>query len=74
EMSSGYPQMIFKVSPGFNTYRVPLKSISQPSWAETKANPKDVLKKLTSINLVASCNQCTPTKGTIVIDNLIFQK
>ncbi len=74
EMSNGYPQMVFKVSPGFNTYRVPLKSISQPSWAETKANPKDVLKKLTSINLVASCNQCVTTKGTIVIDNLIFQK
>ena len=74
DMSSGYPQMIFKVSPGYNTYRVPLKSINQPSWAETKVNTKEVLKKLTSINLVASCNQCVTTKGTIVLDNLIFQK
>jgi hypothetical protein len=31
------------------------------------------LKKLTSVNVVASCNQCVPAKGTIVIDNLVFQ-
>lgn len=73
EMSGGYPQMSFKVSQGFNTYRVPLNSLKQPAWAETKVNTKDVLKKLTSINLVASCNQCTPVKGTMVLDNLVFQ-
>jgi hypothetical protein len=73
EMSSGYPQMSFKVSQGFNTYRVSLKSIKQPAWVETKVNPKEVLKKLTSINLVASCNQCTAVKGTVVIDNLVFE-
>ena len=73
ELSGGYPQMSFKVSQGFNTYRVPLNSIKQPSWVESKVNPKEVLKKLTSINLVASCNQCTPVKGTVVIDNLVFQ-
>lgn len=73
ELSGGYPQMSFKVSQGFNTYRVPLNSIKQPAWVESKVNPKEVLKKLTSINLVASCNQCTPVKGTVVIDNLIFQ-
>ena len=67
------PELAFKVTPGFNTYRVPLNSIKQPSWADPKVNHKDVLKKLTSINIVASCNQCVPTKGTIVIDNLIFQ-
>ena len=73
ELSGGYPQMSFKVSQGFNTYRVPLNSIKQPSWVESKVNPKEVLKKLTSINLVATCNQCTTVKGTVVIDNLVFQ-
>ncbi|HXG65355.1 MAG TPA: hypothetical protein VNO70_09615 [Blastocatellia bacterium] len=73
EMASGYPQMAFRVSPGFNTYKIPLKSLSQPSWADVRVNPKDVLKKLTSVNVVASCNQCTPVKGTVVIDNIIFQ-
>ena len=73
EISSGYPQMSFKVSPGFNTYRVPLNSLKQPSWVESKVNPKEVLKKLTSINLAVTCNQCTSTKGTVVLDNLIFQ-
>jgi len=71
--TNGPPQMIFKVTPGFNTYRVPLNSIKQQSWAEPKINPKDALKKLTSINIVATCNECVPAKGTIVIDNLVFQ-
>ena len=74
DMTTGYPQMAFKVSPGFNTYRVQLSNVKQPGWAETKANPKDVLKKLTSINVSASCNQCAMTKGTIVVDNVVFQK
>jgi hypothetical protein len=72
-LSSGYPQMTFKVKPGFNTYKVPLKSLSQPPWAEVKVSPKDVLKKLTAINVFAFCDQCKPTKGTLVVDNLVFQ-
>ena len=32
------PQMTFKVNKGFNTYRVPLDSIAQPSWVENKIN------------------------------------
>ena len=71
--TNGHPQMIFKVTPGFNTYQVPLNSIKQQKWAEPKINPKDALKKLTSINIVATCNQCVPARGTIVVDNLIFQ-
>jgi hypothetical protein len=71
--TDGFPRLAFKVTPGFNTYRVQLNSIKQPSWAEPKINHKDVLKKLTSINLVATCDKCVPTRGTIVIDNLIFQ-
>jgi hypothetical protein len=72
--TNGPPQLSFKVTSGFNTYRVPLNSIKQPSWAEPKVGAKDVLKKLTSINIVASCNQCVPIRGTVVIDNVVFQK
>jgi hypothetical protein len=71
--TNGPQQLTFKVTPGFNTYRAALNSIKQPSWADPKINHKDALKKLTSINIVASCNQCVSTKGTVVIDNLIFQ-
>src|ERR1051325_1698196 len=73
-MSGGYPQTTFKVKPGFNTYKIPLNSLLQPSWAEVKVNTKDVLKKLTSISLVAYCDKCTPIKGTVIIDNIIFMK
>jgi hypothetical protein len=71
--TNGPPRLTFKLTPGFNTYRVQLNSIMQPSWADPKIDHKNVLKKLTSINIVATCNQCVPTKGTVVIDNLIFQ-
>ncbi len=72
-LSSGYPQSTFKVKPGLNTYKVSLKSISQPSWAEVKVSPKEVLRKLTAVNIFAFCDQCKPTKGTVVVDNLVFQ-
>jgi hypothetical protein len=74
KMDSGFPALIFKVKPGFNTYKVPLNSVSQPSWAEIKVSTKDLLKKLTSINFVVSCAQCTPLNGDVVIDNVIFEK
>ena len=67
------PQSSFTVKPGFNTYQIPLKSLSQPVWATVKLSPKDVLKKLTSINVVAYCEACTPMSGTVVMDNLVFQ-
>jgi hypothetical protein len=70
---SGPPQTTFKVKQGFNTYQVPLKSLTQPPWAEVRVSPKDVLKRLTSVNLVAYCDHCTPVKGTVVIDDLAFQ-
>jgi hypothetical protein len=70
---SGPMQTTFKVKQGFNTYQVPLKSLSQPPWAEVRVSPKDVLKKLTSVNVVAYCDHCTPVKGTVVIDDLAFQ-
>jgi hypothetical protein len=72
-ITSGPMATTFKVKPGFNTYQVPLKSLTQPPWAEVRASPKDVLKRLTSVNVVANCDQCSPVKGTVVIDNLVFQ-
>ena len=73
-LSSGFPQMSFKIKPGFNTYKLPLSSFSQPAWAQTKVGTKDVLKKLTVVALTAYCEQCTPVHGTVVVDNIIFQK
>lgn len=73
-LSSGFPQTSFKIKPGFNTYKIPLNSLSQPAWAETKLNTKDVLKKLTALSLTAYCEKCTPLNGTVVVDNIIFQK
>ena len=72
-IDSGGPQMSFKVSKGFNTYRVALDSLTQPPYAETRVKPKDLLKKLTQVNISVACNQCVPTSGTVVVDNLIFQ-
>jgi hypothetical protein len=66
--------MSFKIKPGFNTYKLPLSSFSQPAWAQTKVGTKDVLKKLTVVALTAYCEQCTPVHGTVVVDNIIFQK
>jgi hypothetical protein len=67
--------MSVKIEPGFNTYRIPLKSVSQPFWALEKVNPKDLLKKLTSVNLYIHCDNCAASvKGTVVIDHLIFEK
>jgi len=73
KIDSGGPQMTFKVSKGFNTYKVALDSLTQPPYVETRIKPKDLLKKLTQVNISVACNQCVPISGTVVIDNLIFQ-
>jgi hypothetical protein len=73
-ISNGSPQMTFKVKPGFNTYQIPLKSLTQPPWADVRVTPKELLKKLTAVSVAAYCDQCTPTRGTMVVDNLVFQK
>jgi hypothetical protein len=73
-LASGFPQMAFKIKPGFNTYKIPLGSLSQPRWVDIKVGPKDVLRKLTAVSLTAFCEQCTPVRGTVVVDNLVFQK
>lgn len=73
-MTSGFPQSSFKLKPGFNTYKIPLNTLAQPSWADTKVSTKDVLKKLTGISLTAFCEGCTPIQGTVVVDNIVFEK
>jgi hypothetical protein len=73
-LTSGFPQSSFKLKPGFNTYKIPLNTLAQPSWADTKVSTKDVLKKLTGISLTAFCEGCTPIQGTVVVDNIVFEK
>ena len=73
-LTGGFPQMAFQVKPGFNTYKIPLNSLKQPSWVETKVSSKDVLKKLTAVSLTAFCERCTPMHGTVVVDNITFEK
>jgi hypothetical protein len=70
-----YPIMTFKVRPGLNTYRVPLKGFAQPAWASVRVDPKDIFKELTSISLTAFCDQCEMNKqGMVIVDNVVFEK
>jgi hypothetical protein len=70
----GFPQKNFKLSAnGFNTYKIPLKSLSQPPYAPDRVDAKEVLKKLTEVQISVYCeNGCSPINGTVVIDNVIF--
>lgn len=72
-LEAGFPQLPIRLKSGLNTYVIPLKGLSQPSWAE-KVDPKEVLKKLTAVSISAFCNQCTPQHGMVLVDNIIFQK
>ena len=72
-INAGFPQLPIRLKSGLNTYVIPLKGLSQPSWAE-KVDPKEVLKKLTAISVSAYCNQCTPQQGMVLVDNIVFQK
>ena len=73
-MNSGFPSSAIKLKPGLNTYKIPLNSLAQPSWADTKVDTKELLKKLTGISVVAFCENCSPTKGMVVVDNIVFEK
>ena len=75
-INAGFPQLPIRLKPGLNTYVIPLKGLSQPTWVEQgdRINSKDVLKKLTAISISAYCEQCTPKNGMVVVDNLVFQK
>ena len=74
-LESGYPQMTFRLSPGFNTYKFKLDSFRQPDWVETHLDFKrDVLMKLTSVTIGVFCDKCRMESGTLVVDNLAFEK
>jgi hypothetical protein len=76
DTTSVYPQFTIEVKPSLNTYRVPLSGFVQPSWVkDVRIDPKDVLKKLTSIALIAFCDECVANKqGMIIVDNVAFEK
>jgi hypothetical protein len=73
-LESGYPMATFRVSPGFNTYKLKLDSFNQPEWAMPLDLKRDVLKKLTSITVGVHCDKCLMEKGTVVVDNIAFEK
>ncbi|MGH9873242.1 MAG: hypothetical protein ACRD9S_12375 [Pyrinomonadaceae bacterium] len=73
-LENGYPFLIFRVSPGFNNYKMKLADFSQPSWATQLDFKNDVLKKLTSITVGVSCDKCKLESGTVVVDNIAFEK
>ena len=73
-LESGYPMASFRVSPGFNTYKLKLDSFSQPAWAMPLDLKRDVLMKLTSVTIGVHCDKCIIEKGTVVIDNIAFEK
>lgn len=73
-LESGYPMVTFRVSPGFNTYKLKLASFNQPEWATQLDLKRDVLKKLTSVTVGVFCDKCSFEKGTVVVDNIAFEK
>ena len=75
-ITSGFPQLPIRLKQGLNTYLIPLKGLSQPTWisAEDRVDTKEVLKKLTAISVSAYCDRCTPQQGMVLVDNLVFQK
>lgn len=73
-LESGYPQMTFRLSPGFNTYKFKLDSFRQPEWATHLDFKRDVLMKLTSVTIGVFCDKCRMESGTVVVDNLAFEK
>ena len=73
-LESGYPIASFRVSPGFNTYKLKLDSFNQPDWAMQLDLKRDVLKKLTSVTIGVHCDKCKMERGTLVVDNIAFEK
>jgi hypothetical protein len=75
-LAYGFPQKNFKLTAsGFNTYKIPLKSLAQPQWVQTRVDAKEVLKKLTEVQISVYCEGgCTPINGTVVIDNVVLQR
>jgi hypothetical protein len=73
-LDGGYPTATFRLSPGFNTYKLKLDSFNQPQWATPLDFKRDVLKKLTSVTVGVFCDKCAIEKGTVAVDNLAFEK
>lgn len=73
-LEGGYPMATFRVSAGFNTYKLKLDSFNQPEWATQLDLKRDVLKKLTSVTVGVFCDKCLIEKGTVVVDNIAFEK
>ncbi len=73
-IDSGFPQLPIRLKSGLNTYQIPLKGLSQPSWVQERVDTKEVMKKLTAISISVYCNQCTPQQGMVAVDNLVFEK
>jgi hypothetical protein len=73
-LEAGYPMATIRVSPGFNTYKLKLDTFHQPDWAMHLDLKDDVLKKLTSLTVGVFCDKCTMEKGTVVVDNIAFEK
>jgi len=73
-LESGYPVATIRLSPGFNTYKLKLDSFNQPEWAMQLNLKRDVLMKLTSVTVGVHCDKCTLEKGTVVVDNIAFEK
>ena len=73
-LEAGYPQMTFRLSPGFNTYKFKLDSFRQPEWATPLDFKRDILMKLTSVTIGVFCDKCRMESGTVVVDNLAFEK
>jgi hypothetical protein len=76
ETRSVFPIYQMAIKPGLNTYRVPLTGFTQPAWLkDTRVDPKDILKKLTSLALIAFCDECDQSKqGMVIVDNIVFEK
>jgi len=73
-LDGGYPSAVFTVSPGFNTYKLKLDTFNQPDWATQLDFKADVLKKLTSVSIGVHCDKCRIESGTVVVDNIAFEK
>jgi hypothetical protein len=73
-LDGGYPFATIRLSPGFNTYRFKLDTFTQPDWATRLDFKHDVLKKLTSVAVGVFCEQCRTESGTVVVDNIAFEK
>lgn len=73
-LESGYPMADIRLSPGFNTYKIKLDAFNQPDWAMQLDLKRQVLKKLTSVSIGVHCDKCKLEQGTLVVDNIAFEK